>query len=360
MKISGFKIKNFKNKVNALTLFMLVLLFTSVFFFPAFRADDGQDVATSMAQYILDGGATKQINNMIGGDPNSLEYKIFNTFVKDQGQHTFWDPVNGYSISGGTFSNAVKGLTTAMQAFAGVYLAVIIISELFTSVMSGRDPIEGICQAFFQVGVGGIMIVNAPYIISLLISIGVELINSASTINSGILGSKNGSTVSAKDILDIIVGEGGYDMTLAEGKHGLDLVGAYIRMFGMQAKCICTLIVPWIGAVIATGVSFFLIIQVCIEVALRKVLVPFAIVDIYKEGIRSPGIRYMKKILVSVLKIMMIVVISKLTAGLSALLVTNLEGNVLIGLAMMVIAQFSAIGVMFKGGDYVSDALNVN
>ncbi len=359
MKILGFKIKNFKNKVNALTLFALVLLFTSIIFFPTFSAKD-QDVATSMAQYILDGGATKMINNMVGGDPNSLEYKIFEVFVKDKGQHTYWDPQNGTSLSGGVFSSAVKGLTTVMQAFAGVYLAVIIISELFTSVMSGRDPFEGVCQAFFQIGVGGIMIVNAPYIISLLISVGVDLINSANTISSNVLGSGTGEAISAKKILDIIVGGDGYDMDLAEGKKGLDKIIAEIQMAGMQIKCVATLIVPWIGAVIATGVSLFLIIQVCIEVALRKVLVPFAVVDIYKEGIRSPGIRYMKKILVSVLKIMMIVVISKLTAGLSTLLVTNLKDNVLIGLAMMVIAQFSAIGVMFKGGDYVSDALNVN
>ncbi len=72
------------------------------------------------------------------------------------------------------------------------------------------------------------------------------------------------------------------------------------------------LIIPAICSIAAFVSAGMATISTLLEIVVRRIVAPFAIVDIYEEGLRSPGFRYIKKYLATVLKLLLIVIIATL------------------------------------------------
>ena len=80
--------------------------------------------------------------------------------------------------------------------------------------------------------------------------------------------------------------------------------------FGDQLGFIAWGILPWIICMIAQLVVQFVLITRVLELTVRMIFAPIALADVYREGTRSPGIIYIKKILALGLQVLVIVLLN--------------------------------------------------
>lgn len=112
------------------------------------------------------------------------------------------------------------------------------------------------------------------------------------------------------------------------------------------------LLIPYALSYIVKLAAKFAVIQLFFELGIRRAFAPMAVADIYQEGLRSPGFRYLKRYFAVYVKIAICIVLARLTGTL----INNLSGANASNYIFEVIAiNFSCVGVMFKGGEYAND-----
>ena len=100
-----------------------------------------------------------------------------------------------------------------------------------------------------------------------------------------------------------------------------------------------------------------------IELGVRKAFAPFAIIDIYSEGMRSPGMRYLKRYLATFLKIAVCLLVCYLgieLMGISAednIASFDSLGDCLQYIFRIIAINFTVLGVMAKAGEYANDVV---
>ena len=227
--------------------------------------------------------------------------------------------------------------TGALQALGIAMLLAYAIAHMLESIEQGKDTLEAATKFFLELCFGAVVILNVNVLLDLLANIGTLIAN----VFSGILFSGTDSLVNRSTVLDVLRSVTGKD-------HG--------GFWEWQLGCAIELIIPYALNFITKVAASFAILSILIELAIRKIFAPLAVVNIYNEGLRSPGIRYFKKYFATALKLALCVAISLLTTIL-ILLCIDAKGNLL--LIVIIAIQFSGVGLMFKGGDITNDVIGV-
>lgn len=244
--------------------------------------------------------------------------------------------------------NKVFGNFDTVLKILGMGVAIILAFwRFFSMVEKGQDPIESILRLLFEIMIVLLFILNTDKILKLITDLGDLIAQAANTGNS-----------QKKLNLPVKMLKG---LGITPKKHGSTY---YVR--GMSwFKAVVILFIPWVLSFLVTIGGYFVVFSVLFELMLRRLFTPFAIADIYGEGLRSPGMRYLKKYLAIFIKIAVIFAVCYIIGVTQAMIVPATEEgikaffsnmNKTIGFVLMVIAlNFTGIGVMLKGGEIAND-----
>lgn len=333
------KEKRIRYVTGLIALFMCMLVITTPV---ADAKGDIREAPYAMAKQITQ-GATKSV-------------KMYLTSSTDDGANRIGDPGKLYSFAtgekvdnGGTniqFATVFKTFTVVLKTL-GIAVAIIFaFIKFFQSLEKGQDVIEGILKLLIEIFIVMLVIINVETILGWISDIG-NLITEAldQTIDD-----KN------RDIARAVLDGMGIK---AKNKNGTFLVGG-LNLF----KGIAMLIVPWALSFFVTIGGYFVAFSILFELMIRRLFTPFAVADIYGEGLRSRGMRWLLKYLAVYIKIAICLAVCYIAGVAQALIVPDDVSGILtdifsvIGFLLLVIAlNFTAIGVMLRGGEMANEVV---
>lgn len=232
-----------------------------------------------------------------------------------------------------------SGLSTGvalLKTLAAFMLIIIAMGRLFQNLNKGQDGIQSIYKMVAEIGVTGFIMMNIDTIVATITAIGVVILSKF--------------TVNSPSTIDTVVNSIGSSMGVNTENWTID------GPFYIEASLILKMIVP-----IATSALCFIsaglaTLQTLIELAVRRVLAPFAVIDIYEEGLRSPGVRYLKKYFATLLKMLIIILIANMTPAIISSLSIS-DGNFFINALVMGVINLSAGAMMLKADSIANDVV---
>lgn len=128
-------------------------------------------------------------------------------------------------------------------------------------------------------------------------------------------------------------------------------------------KSFAILSIPWVLSLLIDIAAKFVIMQILIEIIIIRAFAPLGIVGIYKEGMRSEGIRYIKHYFACFIKLMICAFISILMG--KVLLFVSMTGvNSVVAafdwIFTIIAVNLAAIGLMLKGGSYANIIMGIH
>ena len=175
----------------------------------------------------------------------------------------------------------------------GVALVILyFLVNLADDMMSRNISVETLVRAFIKLTVGLLIVLNVNMIIKAIVDFGTAF---GKAMESAIAtGTVPGDETPVNLSLD--------RTKFREGLNGADQIG----YFGFAVKAF----LPFLLINVNNIVMMFLALSRLFELALRSMFAPAAVADICKDGISSPGMRYLKKTLAVSLQYAVIVGIS--------------------------------------------------
>lgn len=311
-----------KEKIMFASRIIILFIICSALFIPIASAGKDNSIPWGMVEQILTGPA-KDITDTLNSKADGVSlyrYVSSETFINDK----FSDI---YKI--------LKGLGF-LWAFGIAFM------NMLNGIEQGQDPIEQVFKALVELAVVGIILLNLNKVINLVCELGAYVVDTI--MSSDVLLSDQSASIS-----DILIGIDG-----GAGK-GEDTGG-----IGWFLKEIVLLFLPWAATAIISILGKFVIIQIVIEIAIRKIFVPLAVADIYKEGLRSPGMRYLKRLFAVYIKLAVCCIVTIVVNVLTVCLLSsdspvNGVSATLSYLFSVVTINFTAVGLMFKGSEIAND-----
>lgn len=252
-----------------------------------------------------------------------------------------YSTLNGNSMYASvTDSNYINdnfaGAYNVLKIIALTWALIIATVRLFQNIEDGKDPVESTFKVLIEILVVGLVIINVDAIVDIVVQIGNIIVDSftATAYNA-----PNG--VTPDQMLQIVfkATNGGWTWRL---------------------QAMAVLILPFACTAIIKVVAQFLIIQIVLEIGLRKIFLPLAIAEIYQEGLRSPGVRYLKRLISVFIKLAVCIAVTMVIQTVTATLIGQLgtdEKGVMDYLMTCVLVNFTAVGLMFKGSEIANDVL---
>ena len=213
---------------------------------------------------------------------------------------------------------------------------IISLTRYFQQLDKGADPKESMYKTLSSVFMVGIIVVNIDVFLGYVVQLGEWFIEQMTNLS-------NSATATAITLEQIT---------------GKSSGGA---LWWMESVMI--LIIPWILSLLMCVVAQFIAFSILIELGVRKAFAPFAIIDIYSEGMRSPGMRYLKRYLATFLKIAVCLLVCYLgieLMGISAednIASFDSLGDCLQYIFRIIAINFTVLGVMAKAGEYANDVV---
>lgn len=312
-----------KKQLKQTTLLALLFAFFFTMLMPVGLA--AEDNASSFPEAMLDfvnSGVIDVIKNNLTSNngQNPLYTYIMNT-----------DPNSPTIVS--AFANLTKGV-------CGFIVIIIAVAKYFQQLEKGLDPLEEVYKMLSELCIVGIVIANCDIILNYTVTLGEWFISIAANIDEL-------SKEPTKITLEIILGEE-YDGNLLQWIH-----------------CVFILFIPWVMTVLLQIVAQFTAFSLLIELGIRKAFAPVAICDIYSEGLRSPGVRYLKRFLATFIKIAICLLVCYLGRTLMGAAghdnIANADGLLapLQYIFRIIAINFTVIGVMNKTGEFANDIVGV-
>ncbi len=275
---------------------------------------DQNEFQVAMVEQITT-GVSKMTTQILTGGGDDNVYHGFYEFVMGDTSNFMSD----------TFKNTIK----ACGAFWCIAIAFI---HFFNNVERGQDPMEMVFKILIEIGIAGLFIMWSDRIMTAIMDSGTAIIALVAGSGEDIAGSST-----ATQILK-------------------DLTGKETGDFFWQIGTTLKLLIPWVLSWLIQMVTVFLLLQILFEVAIRRAFAPLAIADIYQEGLRSPGARYMKRFFAVFIKMAVCLLIAQIGSELTSTIggATGLAGT-LVYLFQIIIVNFTLIGVMFRAGEFAND-----
>ncbi len=251
-----------------------------------------------------------------------------------------------------------------LLGIAALWVIAVAMSHLFQMLERGQDPIEAIFKCVVEITIAGLLVLNFNKIMSLVTAIGLSIV-----LYIGGVGNTTGP--SPEECCELV--------TLLTGLPAKD----HSSISYIITASISMLIAYSAQKVIAIIAGVY-VYSILFEVAIRRFFSPLAAADIYQEGLRSPGVRYIKKYLACLLRLLAIILVADFTTlatsallnvstadianGISSTLLTAIGGSVGVAagtlsiykkLGAVIIVGITAAKVMGKSGEVINDALGV-
>lgn len=308
-----------KKQVYAFSAAALFILFISIVFLPTAYA---AGAISDFPKYMLD-----TVNN-----------GVINTIKENltlQGNDFFSNmvPVDGAAPKSAAI-NAMMNATYAVSMFIVIIISFV---KYFEELERGADPKEAIYKALARIFMIGVFVFNLGSILQKVAEIGEWLIQT---------------------ILDVASDPNNTSALTLEQITGKDSGGA---LWWMESVMI--LIIPWVLSLIMQVVAQFIAFSLLIELGIRIAFAPFAVVDIYSEGMRSPGMRYLKRYLATFIKIAICLLVCYLGNDLIKISaeqnIANFDSlsDCLQYVFRVIAINFTVLGVMAKTGEYANDVV---
>ena len=244
--------------------------------------------------------------------------------------------INTGDSSENNITVAFAAFITSLKAVASMLFMIRMISYVIQKIADGRDPLEEWALVLIKLGIGIAIIINAEKLVAALCYVGYwlgkELVNASS--NSDMAAS------SAEELFNILTGSD-YHLGLIE------FIWHIIEIF-----------LPFALSFLAEIAIDFAVLQVFLEIGIRRVFIYIPIAEIYQEGLRSPGIRYLKKLLAAILKLTLMYFVILLSGEISKLLASSSTNFLSLTLRLIIIKAVT-IGALFRTGEYANDILGV-
>ncbi|MGN0240218.1 MAG: hypothetical protein ACI4CS_00875 [Candidatus Weimeria sp.] len=328
-------------------VFLSVFLITAVSLFPTANAESWKYFPQRMCDQI-NTGVSKIITSFFLGsssvqkssdDQDSVDMDIGGD--QDNGSDLYqW-------VIGTRSGDSIKDepvLVNFMNGCGVIAFAIAVLIALVRysdAVEKGADPMEQFFKFLIEIMIVGILMLKLTDIIGLIAKAGTALISQL--------------TPTGDDVTGISL----VDLGLAKDEHDAKIGGL------KWLRAVAILFLPWIASYLLTIAAYFVAFSILLELGIRRIFMPFAVADIYGEGLRSPGMRYLKKYFAAFVKIMICLAVSYLAGALNSILAQSVSKpaggasatifQVLGYVFMMIALNFTSISVMLKGGEYAND-----
>ena len=315
--------------LNNAAIALIALSFVLTFFTPRSVALFGLDFTDNSFQVEM----SKDILKGIG---DKIEKAL------DEGDPVRRVAVGVYNDDGTWSDPGLTGITevfTTFKMIAGLWCMAVALARLIQNIDKGIDPFEAIFKSLVEICIVGIFIMYLERIVGIAIQMGIwvtKFVNEK--LAGGVLPGEEADVEACEEFLEKVTGE-------------------KTRTMGWRMETTIMLFLPWLFSQVLGLCAQLAIYQILIEIAIRRLFTPLAIGDIYQEGLRSPGVRYLKKILGAVLKLAVVAVVGALATQLTEAISVD-EGG--LSFVMSIIAvNLTCVFVMFKGGEYTNDIVGV-
>lgn len=340
--LNALAINEKKQKITIWCLITIVLFSTLVMLTPithALQAGEGWCNSVKEKANLITGGAVQEVVLMITGDnPDPIVELATKT------------------INVNTTTNVAKfmspyiGFYNVLKIMGATIILALALSRVFTNIDKGTDPMEAVFKVLIEIAIAGIFCMYIDKIFSILTQLGLELcklLGDGGITSTEIL-SQNGVVEFPVESWDLVA-------KLSSDDFADKIDDGSAELFETIAITM-DLLFPWVAMLIMKIVAKFAVYQVAIEIMIRRFFAPIAVVDVYQEGIRSPGARYIKKYFATVLKLLMIVFICILTNDLGQNLLEDKENmTAWTYMSSLILVNLTGISLFFKTAEYTND-----
>lgn len=355
-----------KRKITMITYCMIIIMSIGIMIMPAPQAKSNKLPREMMWSCIY--------------GPTCAIYEALNLVPADimQKYNVRKDPVSEYFLyTGGTNNNPYGSPTTTIPQGAGgpghnaemytdpshntpasaalgklfiilkgagmAWALVIAVGHHIAAVEKGADPLESIFKVIIEFSVVALIIVNTATVCNFI----VETFKTITTEISGgddVARAMYLPRADSKDVLEP------YLKALTGKKSG----GMFWNLATMAR-----LAIPYCFSLLLCLAGKFVIYQIVIEIGLRRIFAPLAISEIYQDGLRSPGMRYLKKLAAAMLKCLICVVVVVFVADIQMSMLHGIETGTGDGVSGYIVTclllGLTSIGTMMKCGELAND-----
>ncbi len=384
-------------KINILTLVIALFLGATILYTPTAKAM-GWDLCNAMLQQIKTGVIDTICWNLTGeeyskpykyvGDGDTVEAVTADELTPSGAEGKSENLVYNYfmGISGDKSAsgkgkegrNVIVSVFNVMIIFGLGMACIFATGRIFTNMDRGMPPTEAILKGVREVAFVGIFILNIDLFADLIFDFGTR-------VESAII---TAATQGMDGTFDIWIMNGDQIRTAPSWNYTTNSANAitdhpvqllsitdYHGWFGIEdfLETFLKLVLPWLAMVIGKGVALLMCYSLLIEIGVRRALTPLAVADIYGEGFRSTGARWLKKYAACFVRIGIAVMVCALGIVVMGLLAhqtfgagstdkdadSQLMSGMLEYLIKVVVVNFTVISVIGKTGEYANEALGV-
>ena len=290
-----------------------------------------------------------------------------------KGLHSFYITIIGsgsYEMSSASFYDGFEKAINLIKSLAAFMIILLASAKILSNMEKGMDGQQACFKALMEIGMTGLCIMYLDKIMAGLAVIGTGLADSV--LGGSINGTKDIGTIAqgiaikfarpkySSDLDGIIksnnlnfvggvkelIKQEGATALFSEGAGLGHVIGGYLK----TAPSLITGVAAFVGAGLAS-------IQTVLEMALRRITAPLAVTDIYQEGLRSPGARFLKRYFSTFIKLMIIAILAFAAPMIQTEIVDMAGSNPMIYSLLTAGINFSVIGMMFKCGEIANEVV---
>ena len=255
--------------------------------------DNDEDNPVTQAGEIMSGEWTDYNSQEVSGETMESAVKLIGAKKTIWGKF-FWD--------GGTEGTQpiVQQITGAMAVFGGLLCFMYFLKAVIDEMAKGTADFDSWLKIFVKLAIAALVIANINALTTIAQGLAVSLGSLVKTIMTPIMDETrlNAMTNGAVESVD----------SAAHG-HILSIFIAPLQILSINVLGI-------IIAYFACGIQNFLLYAfsygVFYEIAIRKCFMPIAVANIFGEGFRSSGARYIKKYFATCFRIVLLLLISEM------------------------------------------------
>ncbi len=310
------RIIDFASIITIITAFLLIYIFP---LFGIANAFDTKSQVYNMVDIIMN-GVSSSVSAILTGDGTYADFYDFMV-----------------SSSGG-FADAVSDAYTVFKSIGIGLVFVYGMVHAIQNAQKEQDTNDVTYKLLIELAVCCIFIINLDDIVAWVMDLG------------GFIAELVSFTASNPDNVQEVV-----DTLVPDNSDGLS-------SFLVNMPLIIGLFPPYLIAYLCTIAGKFVAFQILIEIGIRRMFTPIAIVDIYAEGMRSSGARWLKKFLACFIKIAACIAVCYIGGQLQSIVMTNTfadEAAITAYFFEMVAIQFSVVGMLFKISEVANDVVGV-
>ena len=314
-------------RLNLICLLLITISAIALLLIPSVMADDN-DLPHRMAKQVL-GSSSNIVAGALGLDKDNTNKLDPDSDIKSlsSGGKSVWESMNKIT------NDLLHTAGYAIIIIGGIWCIIVTVSRIFQALDRGQDPVESTFKMLAELCIAIFIMLNCQKFIDFVVDLGWYVAQNIYDLTAG------GTASGEKAVSDLLKAVAGAD-------HG-----------GIKwwIKAWAALLLPYILSLLLSLVSQFIVYSAILEIAIRKLFAPLAVADTYQDGMRSPGMRYFKKLFATILKLSAIMLI-----GFVAGQIISVSGLGGINMAWgIIVINLTAVGVMFKCGEFINDAVGV-